>query len=94
MRIIGLGILHSFCAKHADCRSWIANWISDAKGTHWKTTHDIKKRYPSASFLGDSIVIFNVRGNEYRLEVQVAFAVGVVAIKWVGSHSQYDRRYG
>lgn len=94
MRIVGLGVLDSFCVKHADCRKWVANWISDAKRSHWKTTHDIKNRYPSASFLENRIVIFNVRGNEYRLVVQVTFNIGVVAIKWAGTHSQYERHYG
>jgi len=94
MRIIGLGVLNAFCEKHADCRAWIATWVSDVKGSQWSTPHDIKKRYSSVSFLEDRIVIFNVRGNDYRLVVQVAFSVGIVAIKWAGTHSQYDRRYG
>lgn len=94
MRIIGLGVLNTFCAKHADCRTWITNWISDVKASRWVTTHDIKQRYPSASFLEDRVVIFNVRGNDYRLEVQIALAVGVIAIKWIGTHAQYNRRYG
>ena len=94
MRIIGLGVLDSFCAKHADCRKWVANWLSDVRGSNWKTTHDIKNRYPSASFLEERIVIFNVRGNEYRLVVQVTFNIGVVEIKWAGTHSEYERKYG
>lgn len=93
MRIIGLGLLHTFCARHADCRNWIARWIGDVKAVQWKTTHDIKQRYPSASFLENNIVIFNVRGNEYRLVVQVTLPVGVVAVKWIGTHAQYDRHY-
>lgn len=94
MKIIGLGILHAFCGEHADCRGWVTNWISDVKTSRWKTTHNIKDRYPSASFLGDGTVIFNVRGNAYRLETQVTLAVGVVAVKWIGTHAEYDRRYG
>lgn len=92
MRIIGLGVLSAFCDEHADCRKWISNWIRDVQQSEWKTTHDIKARYPSASFLANNVVIFNVRGNEYRLETQVAFGVGVVAIKWIGTHSEYDKR--
>lgn len=94
MRIIGMGVLNSFCEKHSDCRTWIANWVSDVKGSQWKTPHDIKMRYSSVSFLEDRIIIFNVRGNDYRLVVQVTFSLGIVAIKWAGTHSQYDRRYG
>jgi len=92
MRVIGLGLLKAFCEEHPDCRKWIANWISDAKQSTWATTHDIKSRYTSASFLASNVVIFNVRGNEYRLVTQVTFNVGVVAIKWIGTHAEYTKR--
>lgn len=92
MRVIGLGLLGDFCAKHADCRKWIANWIGDVRQANWTSTHEVKSRYPSASFLANNVVIFNVRGNEYRLEVQVAYQVRVVAVKWIGTHSEYSKR--
>ncbi|CAK0475987.1 Uncharacterized protein conserved in bacteria [Burkholderia pseudomallei] len=92
MRVIGLGVLSAFCDEHADCRKWVSNWIQDVKQSTWTTTHDIKLRYPSASFLAENIVIFNVRGNSYRLETQVALDTGVVAVKWIGTHAEYDKR--
>ena len=92
MRIMGLGILSDFCAEHADCRKWIANWISDVRHSQWKTTHDIKERYASASFLADNIVTFNVRGNEYRLEVRIALRTGIVLVRWMGTHAEYTKR--
>jgi len=92
MRVIGLGVLKVFCDAHPDCRKWIANWINDTKHVAWATTHDIKLRYTSASFLADNVVIFNVRGNEYRLVVQIAFNAGVVAVKWIGTHADYSKR--
>lgn len=93
MRMIGLGRLHKFCVNHADCRKWVSNWISDARAAQWKVPHDIRERYPSASFLAGSIVIFNVKGNEYRLETRIAFAVSTVAILWIGTHAEYTRRH-
>jgi len=93
MKIIGIGVLHTFCVKHADCRKWMANWILDTKSSRWRTSHDVKARYPSASILESNTVIFNVRGNEYRLETQIAYLAGVVAVKWVGTHAEYDRRH-
>jgi mRNA interferase HigB len=92
MKVLGREKLAEFCEKHADCRKWIANWLADASDSRWATSHDIKSRYPSASFLATNIVIFNVRGNEYRMEVQVAYNVGVVTVKWVGTHDQYMKR--
>ncbi|MBZ0226324.1 MAG: type II toxin-antitoxin system HigB family toxin [Comamonas sp.] len=92
MRVIGLGVLGTFCDEHADCRKWISNWIRDAKQSTWVTSQDIKARYPTASFLAANVVIFNVRGNDYRLETQVAYRVGIIAIKWIGTHAEYDKR--
>ena len=46
----------------------------------------------SASFLSDNVVIFNVKGNHYRLEVQVAYKIGILAIRWVGTHAEYTKR--
>lgn len=92
MRVIGLGVLSAFCDEHADCRKWVSNWIQDVKQSTWTTPHDIRARYPAASFLAENVVIFNVRGNEYRLEAHVAYGVGVVAIKWIGTHAEYDKR--
>lgn len=92
MKIFGLGILHAFCEEHADCRKWIANWIKDVKGSAWRNTHDIKARYPSASFLSNNVVVFNVRGNNYRLTTQVALNVGVVSVKSITTHAEYDRK--
>lgn len=93
MRIIGQQTLHQFGVVHADCRSWLGNWTIDVRASQWSVSHDIKQRYPTASFLPANIVIFNVRGNDYRLEVQIAYNTGIVAIKWIGTHSEYSRRY-
>lgn len=92
MRVLGREKLAEFCNEHADCRKWIANWLSDASTALWITSHDIESRYASASFLAENIVIFNARGNEYRMETQVAYNVGVVMVKWLGTHDQYMKR--
>lgn len=93
MRIIGLGRLNGFCAEHSDSRKWVANWISDTRASRWRTPHDIRKRYPAASFLAERVVIFNVKGNHYRLETRIAYDVGVVAVLWIGTHAEYTRRH-
>lgn len=93
MRVIGIGRLSSFCDEHADCRDWIANWKRDVENSTWKTPQDIKARYSTASFLPDRRVIFNVRGNNYRLEVRVAFQTQIVDVLWIGTHAQYSDRF-
>ena len=92
MKVIGTKVLVSLIGKHADCREWINNWRADVEGAVWRTPQDIRDRYATASFLAKNVVIFNVRGNRYRLETQIAYQTGIVAVKWAGTHSEYTRR--
>jgi mRNA interferase HigB len=92
MRVVGRESLDLFCSRHADARKWIASWLTEVESSAWTTPQDIKRRYSTASFVGSNTVIFNVKGNDYRLEVSVAYRVGVVYVKWVGSHREYDDR--
>lgn len=93
MRILGQSRLQEFSTRHPDARKWIENWTADVKGSRWTSFHDIKGKYPSASFLANNVVIFNVRGNNYRLETQVTFGTQIIAIRWIGTHAEYDRRH-
>lgn len=92
MRIAGRNLLEEFCARHSDARRWIEAWLSDTEAVTWASPQDIKDRYSSASFVAGNTVIFNVKGNDYRLEVTCAYRTGVVVVKWVGSHAEYDKR--
>ena len=93
MRLVGREQLDEFTKAHADARAWIENWIADVEAVRWSTPQDIKESYASASFLADRIMIFNVKGNRYRLEVQVAYHTGVVVVRWAGTHADYTKRY-
>lgn len=93
MRITGREHLKNFCTKHPDCRSWINNWVADTEAVKWRHPQDIKDRHVSASFLPDNVVIFNVRGNEYRLAVRVAYLTSTVVILWIGKHADYTKKY-
>lgn len=91
MRIVGRSKLDEFCTKHPLTRGWVRAWLSECGGgAVWKTSTDIKLRFPSASFLSGNRVIFNVKGNDYRLVVQVAYNTGVVVVNWVGTHEAYS----
>ena len=92
MKIIDRERLDRFCRKHADARRWIENWLSDVEAATWRSPRDIRGHYASASFLGERMVLFNVKGNAYRLETGVAYRTGAVAIDWIGTHAAYDER--
>ena len=90
MRIVGTSRLDEFCIKHPLTRSWVKTWLAESRAATWGNSFDIKKRHPSASFLSNNVVIFNVKGNEYRLVTQVAYRIGTVVVKWVGTHRDYS----
>ena len=92
MRIVGRDKLDEFAGDHADARSWIENWIAATEAARWLTPQSIKDSYASASFLPDRVVIFNVKGNHYRIEVQVGYNAGLVVVKWIGTHNEYTKR--
>jgi len=92
MRIAGRQILDAFCRKHPDARSWIENWLADTEAASWSTPHDVKSSHATASFLAGGVVIFNVKGNSYRLETVIAYRIAVVFAIWAGTHSAYDAR--
>ena len=89
MKLVGRERLENFTENHPDAKQWIANWLAEVGTTTWSTPQDIKERYRSASILPGNIVIFNVKGNAYRLAVQVAYDTETVVVKRVGTHSDY-----
>ena len=65
-------------------------WFEVVSAAKWKTRHDIKARFARASFVGENRVVFNIEGNAYRLVVAVAYVLGAMYIKFVGTHEEYD----
>lgn len=93
MRLIGRERLLEFGRKHQDARTWIGAWVAEVGAASWKTPHDVKNRYPSASLLGSNQVIFNVCGNKYRMECVIAYETSTVAVLWLGTHAEYTKRF-
>lgn len=93
MTLIGRERLQTFTRRHSDARSWIDAWVADVERAEWKGPHHIKERYSTASFLPDNVVFFNVKGNSYRLQAQVAYATGKIIVKWIGTHGEYTKLF-
>ncbi len=94
MRILGLPILEAFKNDHAASRGPLDTWRTDVERENWKTSHDIKRRYRSrsADFLAENRVIFDIKGNSYRLVVKVRYQNGLVVVEWVGTHAEHDKK--
>jgi len=92
MRLLGKRQLNDFSKRHADIRAPLDAWVVEVEEGDWNASADIKARFPSASFLSENRVIFNIKGNRYRLEVKVSYEVKVVLITWIGTHAEYSKR--
>lgn len=91
MRIISRKTLREFWDKHPGARQPLQAWYNDAKHAEWRSPADIKSVYRNASFLANNRVIFNIKGNDYRLIVAVQYTHGILYIRFVGTHREYDR---
>jgi mRNA interferase HigB len=91
MRVTGTDKICEFIKRHTDSAGWLKAWLAEARDDDWQGPQDVKARYQSASILDDSRVIFNVGGNKYRMEVQIAYKNKTVAVKRLGTHAEYDR---
>ena len=92
MRVIARSELQAYWHRRGrgDAERPLKAWLAEARACAWTTPADIKSRFPSASFLADDRIVFNVGGNKHRLVVHVSYEAGIVMIKFVGSHADYD----
>ena len=91
MNVVGVALLDEFSEHHADVRTQIKAWLTEVEDAEWENPQDIKKRFPSASFVGKDRVVFNIKGNSYRLDVKVNYKNKIVLVKRCGTHAEYDK---
>lgn len=91
MRIIARSTLVEFWTKHPNSKEQLEAWYKETEKSDWKTTEEIKRRYPSASFLGENRVCFNISGNNFRLIVKINYEHHMVYIRFVGTHAEYNK---
>jgi mRNA interferase HigB len=91
MRVIAVSNLKAFWGVHADAEAPLRTWLEAAHGARWAKPTDITAQFTAASVLKSRRVVFNVKGNDYRLVVAVAYRFGAVYVKFVGTHAEYDR---
>ncbi|WP_323813523.1 type II toxin-antitoxin system HigB family toxin [Cellvibrio sp. NN19] len=92
MKVLGRDKLIRFSQKHANAKKVLDVWFDEALKAQWKTPQDIKERYSSADFLADNRVIFNIKGNHYRLVIKVRYQHGIALIEWIGTHAEYGKQ--
>ena len=91
MRVISRKTLKDFRERHGDSEQPLKAWSHETKHADWKTFNDIKARYRSADLLPGNRVVFNIKGNTYRLIVRIHFNTGIAFIRFIGTHANYDK---
>jgi mRNA interferase HigB len=90
MKLLGLNVISAFAKAHPDVETALSAWQAEVERATWKHGAELKDRYPSASFVGRDSVVFNIRGNNYRLHARVSFATQVVIVVQIGTHKEYE----
>ena len=88
--IINRRTLLEYMAKYPDAEVALQEWYHELASADFKNFNELKKRYGNASIVGDNRVVFNIKGNTYRLVVRVLFAYRAIQLKWFGTHKEYD----
>ena len=97
MIVIGAEVVETYLANHAGhkgikaARSQYEAWLYIVGRAQWRNPEDIKASYPKASILKASRVVFNIKGNDYRLIARLQYQAGIVAIRFFGTHAEYDK---
>ncbi|TAG50309.1 MAG: type II toxin-antitoxin system HigB family toxin [Betaproteobacteria bacterium] len=90
MKLIAVKVLREFWRKHPDAEQPLKAWVDEVHQANWTQPAEIKAQYRSASVLKNRRVVFNIKGNDYRVVVAVAYRFSAVYVKFIGTHAQYD----
>lgn len=91
MRIISKKILRDFWAVHADSQQQLKSWFQETTNAAWKNPNEVKAEYPNASILNDNRIVFNIKGNNYRLIVRINYNYQMIWIRFIGTNAEYDK---
>ena len=92
MHIVSRAILVDFYSNpdYQDSEESLKAWFQTASLAKWTSPHDVKSAFGNASIVGNNRVVFNIKGNDYRLIVAFAYRMGWGYVKFIGTHAQYD----
>ena len=90
MRIIAKKALRELWERQPAAKGPLLAWYREVEHEDWATPADVKAKYGSASIIGSERVVFNIKGNDYRLVVRINYAYRIVYVRFVGTHADYD----
>jgi len=89
-RIFSKSTLREFWETYTDSEQYLKTWYDTAMNSDWKTPNDVKQTYANASILKNCRIVFNIKGNSYRLVVKFNFEKQWIFIRFIGTHVEYD----
>lgn len=90
MNVISRKTLAEFYGDHADAKDPLDTWYRVYKKTVWSNFNEVLRAYPTADVVGDNRMVFNIKGNKYRLVARFSFRYKAIQVKWIGTHAEYD----
>ena len=90
MRVIAISTLRDFWSRHKEAEQSLKAWYEEAANATWAQPADIKQQYRNASILKNRRVVFNIKGNDYRLVVAISYKLQIAYVKFIGTHAEYD----
>lgn len=90
-RIFSKGSLRQFWEKHPETEQYLKTWHETAMKSDWKSPNDVKNTYANASILKNQRVVFNIKGNAYRMIVKFNFEKQWMFVRFIGTHQEYDK---
>ncbi|MFO7979263.1 MAG: type II toxin-antitoxin system HigB family toxin [Candidatus Aminicenantes bacterium] len=91
MRVISKNELIEFYKKHAETKSPLEAWYHEFKRENWSNPMDVINKYGSARPIKENRVVFNIKGNKYRLVVKINYELKIIRIRFIGTHKEYDK---
>jgi mRNA interferase HigB len=91
MHVISRKALIDFWEKHPVAEIPLRIWFKKVEQANWKNLAELKSDFPKADYLGNNRVVFDIKGNDFRVIAVVVFLIGKVLIRFVGTHAEYDK---
>jgi len=90
-RIFAKSPLREFWEKYPESEQYLKTWFDTVKSSDWRNPNEVKQTYANASIMKDSRIVFNIKGNSFRLVAKFNFEKQWVFIRFIGTHEQYDK---
>jgi len=91
LRILAKKILREYWEKHSAIEEQLKSWYQETSKSNWLNPNYVKDEFPNARLISNNRVIFNIKGNQYRLIVRVNYKYQMVYVRFIGSHEEYDK---